>query len=460
MLHLINFFAPLNISNLLILFLFLISCEIVGYKVAIIFVKNIPDFLRGAIWLLGLGVVIFVYFLSHFFVPLSFPTILIILILSVVLSIRFYIEKKGVKSLLLFIKDKTLPFVIVLLILPQVFIKSSQPPYVWDEMAYHYISPSTLYFEQIWNTGSSFYQNLPRLLETAYTALFSLTNTYSAARVLHFSIFITFLMTGYAFLKKNFGLAVAIVFYLLTIFYKENYLLWSTFGYIDVGMMSFVMIGFFTFLDYIFRKNINSLLYSITFLALAVGTKYSALTQLISLMFISFPILFKKYRLSIIKNKKILIGLAMFMVLGGYWYIKNLIVLGNPIYPFIFGCRLDNCETMSLGYTMPLIFSNTLPIFTRVFFYNKYLQSLFIIAIILSLILGTKKVKKMVIIILIYLTIDLFLLKSISGFEMRYLYHWQILSILIIVTPLSALKKMTTLQLFWKNIRRKVGYET
>jgi len=29
--------------------------------------------------------------------------------------------------------------------------------------------------------------------------------------------------------------------------------------------------------------------------------------------------------------------LAAFLSLAGYWYVKNLIVLGNPIYPFIFG---------------------------------------------------------------------------------------------------------------------------
>jgi len=460
MLHLIDFFAPLNIYNLLILFLFIASCEIIGFKVAMKFIKNIPDFLRGTVWLLGLGIVIFVYFLSHYFVPLSFPTIIIIMTLLVIPSVKFYIKNNKLKSLLTFIKGNALPIIITLLLLPQVFVKSSQPPYVWDEMAYHYISPSTLYLEKTWNTGSGFYQNLPRLFETAYIALFSMTKTYSVARLFHFSVFITFLLSAYSFLKKNFGLAVAFVFFLLTIFYKENFLIWSTFGYVDVGTMSLVMIGFMSFLDYIFRKKISSLQYSIAFIGMAVGSKYSTLTQLLSFMIISVFLLFNNYRFSFIKNKKLLISFAMFIILGGYWYIKNLIFLGNPIYPFIFGCGFENCETMSLGYTMPLVFSNISLIFTRVFYYDKFLQALFVIGAMFSLSLGTKKIKTMVLLFFVYVAIEILLLKSISGFEMRYLYHWQILSILIIVAPLSVLNKINPLQLIQKILRRRGDNET
>src|SRR3989344_8249080 len=193
MLNLSDFFGPLNISNLLIFFSFVACCEIIGYRPAKLFIGKIPYFLRGAIWLLGMGIVVFAYFLSHYFVPYSFPTILFVLIVLLVPTVKYYIGEKGLKSLSDFLRDNKLPLFIVLLVLPQVFVKSSQPPYVWDEMSYHYISPYTLYFEKVWDTGVSLYLNLPRLLDTAFISLFSLTKTYSVARLLQFSIFVTFL---------------------------------------------------------------------------------------------------------------------------------------------------------------------------------------------------------------------------------------------------------------------------
>src|SRR3989344_3989031 len=59
MLNLSDFFGPLNISNLLIFFSFVACCEIIGYRPAKLFIGKIPYFLRGAIWLLGMGIVVF-----------------------------------------------------------------------------------------------------------------------------------------------------------------------------------------------------------------------------------------------------------------------------------------------------------------------------------------------------------------------------------------------------------------
>lgn len=459
MLNLGDFFAPLNISNLIIFFLFIASCDIVGYWLARSFIGGIPYFLRGAIWLLGLGVVVFIYFLSHYFVPYSFPTIFFILVFLLALSIKYYIKDKALMSLLIFLKSNVFPLFIILLILPQVFIKSSQPPYVWDEMAYHFISPYTLYFEKVWDTGTSFYMNLPRLMDTAFVSLFSLTKTYSISRLLSFSVFMSFLLTCYTFLKEKFGIVLSISFFVLILFYLENYLLWSTFGYVDIGTTSFVMIGFILLSDYFFDKNFSSLQFGLVFFGMGVGSKYSALTQFLSFIIISTALLLARKDFSIAKSKKLLVGLILFFILGGYWYLKNFIITGNPIYPILFGCKFNICENIDFGYTLPFTFANILPIYTRVFLNNIFLQRMFVASVVISLTFASEKIKKLVLLILSYVIVEIILVRNISGFEGRYFYHWQILAILIIVTPLFVFSKVKVFKTLWNEIRKKQPHE-
>ncbi len=440
MLNLGSFFAPLNFFNTSIFLLYIGCCEVIGYRLTRLFVKEIPFFLRGAIWLLGFGIIVFVYFLSHFFVPLSYPTVFFILIILMLLSAKFYVDEMGYKSVLGFLKNNTTSLIIILTILPIIFVKSSLPPYMWDEMAYHYISPYTLYFEKVWNFGNGFYQNLPRVLDTGYVSLFSLTKTYAVARLLSFTIFITFLITAYSFIKERFGLVAATAFFVLTLFYKENFLLWSTFGYVDIGTMSFVMIGFFLLLDYFFDKKIESLQFGLAFFGMAVGSKYSALTQFLTFFVFSVFILIRNKGAKFLLNKKLLVGLILFFVLGGYWYFKNLIVTGNPIYPILFGCKFPVCESIDFGYTTPLIFSNILAIFSRVFLGQIFLERAFMASVILLFTIGDIKAKKTTIFVLVFVAVEILFVRNITGYDGRYFYHWPILAILVVILPTSVLK--------------------
>jgi len=453
MLHLTDYFSVLNLWNLSIYFIFILCCEVIGFTISKLVIKEIPSYLRGSLWFLGLGLIVFLYFLVHFFLPFSYPTLLYVLPILVIPSIYVYIKNKGWISLIDFLKHNYLPFVFVLLILPKVMILSSLPPYRWDEMAYHYISPYTLNFEKVWNIGNGFYSNLPRLLETAFIGLFSLTKTYSVARFLQFSIFITSLLTAYSFLKKNCGYFVGIAFFLLALFHPADLLSQSTWGYIDVGTISFVLIAFITFLGYVFSHNINELIYSLAFWGLAVGTKYSALTQLLSIsliLLISFfinKISLKSY------FKNLLIGLLLFIILGGYWYIKNLIHTGNPVYPFIFGCRLNSCNSVSLSYTIPFTLVNFSKIWL-IIFPNIFYQVIFLLSIPLIFFGKLKKLKKILVVVLLFFAFELLLIKNISGFEDRYFYHWQLLSVFVISLALSNFKENKIYKLLSSFINR------
>lgn len=440
MLNLGDFFAPLNIYNVFILFVFVFCAEVVGYRFVSYFSKTIPTYLRGSIWLLGLGLIIFLYFLSHFPFPYNGPALIVILITTFILSIRFYLKDKGLKSLVSFFKENKIPLIIILIILPKVIIKASLPPYLWDEMAYHYISPYTLNFEKNWQILNSFYQNLPRLLETLYIALFSLSKTYAISRLIHFMIFISALLSVHTYLRQKFNTWTAILFFIATLFYGENFLLWSTLGYVDVGTTSFVMISLISFIDFYFLYKKQLLLFSLAFMGMAIGSKYSAITQLLSLSIITLWIFLFKRKLNFLKNKLLISSFILLIIMGGYWYIKSFIFTGNPIYPFLFGCKFSSCETMSLTYTNVITLSNAQLIFSKVFLGNKFLETMFGISIFLITLMGNSFTRKMLIIIFTFIIVEIVLVRSISGYDVRYFYHWQILAILIIIMPLGLLK--------------------
>lgn len=442
MLNINNFFSPLNLSNISILFFFIFYCEILGYWVSRKFIGEIKPLLRGSIWLIGLGVVVFVYFLSHFYLSYASTANLILLAVINIVPTIFYFKEKAFVGLFNYLKSNVIPIVIVSLIMPIIVVKASMPPYVWDEMAYHFISPHDVYFEKAWNFGSSFYMNLPRLMDTAFISLFSLTNTYSPARLLSFFVFISFLLMAYRFLKEKFGLGLAIAFFAFTLFHPENYLLWSTFGYIDIGTTSFVMIGFFMLLDYFYDRNISSIQYAIIFFALAVGSKYSAVTQLLTFGLITSTLFILRKDYLLFKDRRLFLSLIMFLILGGYWYIKNYFIAGNPIYPILFGCKFEACENIDFGYTFPFTFSNISIISSRIFMNDLLLPKIFISSIVVSLTLGSKKVKELLLLVSFFVFIEVLFLRNISGFEGRYFYHWQIFTVLVTVLPLFVLGKL------------------
>lgn len=441
MIDLGSYFAPLNFYNTLILFIFVFCCEILGYKISSLVVKVIPNFLRGATWLMGLGSVVFLYFISHFFLPYNSFALLTILVAIFLFSIPIYVREKGYKSLVLFLKSNKIPLLITVIVLPKIVIKSSLPPYLWDEMAYHYVSPFTLNFEGSWQVLNSFYQNLPRLLETLYIALFSLTKTYAVARLVHFTIFVSFLLTMFTYLRQNFGYLTALVCFVSVLFYSENFLLWSTLGYIDVGTTSFVMISLLCFIDFIVAGNSKLIPLGLGFIGMAIGSKYSALTQLLSMALISIYFLLVKIKFNTIKRKYFISGMVLLLILGGYWYIKNIMFTGNPIYPFLLGCKFESCESVSLGYTHAFSLPNALYIYKTVFLSNKFFEVMFLISSILIVLFGNSKTRKILFLLLVFVLVEIICVKAISGYESRYFYHWQIIALFILSLPTSLLFK-------------------
>jgi len=441
MIKLSDFFSPLGVINISIFFSFIACCEIIGFSLAKTFIKKIPEFLRGAIWLLGLGLIVFFYFLSHFFLPFSFPTIIISLGILLIPSIKIYLEEKGWQSLFLFLRWSRLPFVLLLPILPLVFIKCSLPPYTWDEMAYHYISPYILYHEQVWRFGSSFAENLPRLLETAYIALFSLAKTYTTARLLHLSIFITALMVVYKFLKDNFGQIPALVYFILSAYHSEDLFFQATIGYIDVGTSSLIIIGVICLISFLLKNEIEFLIFGAAFWGMAAGAKYSALTPMVVYLLMVLVIFFKRrlWKREYLKNY--LLAILFFIILGGYWYFKNVIYKGNPFYPFLFEGEIGRYSkgVVFAWWTTPFSLANASSILLEVLSESRYLVFFLLLSVPLSFLHSEKTVRKLALILVVGFCLEVLIAAQVSNYEPRFFYHWQFLTILLMVLPMTPL---------------------
>ena len=71
-----------------------------------------------------------------------------------------------------------------------------------------------------------------------------------------------------------------------------------------------------------------------------------------SLVFIGFLVLERKKYFSVFSKRLFLKLGLVFLIFGGYWYVKNLVIYGNPIYPFILPCfeaYANDCLTRLLA---------------------------------------------------------------------------------------------------------------
>jgi len=433
---LLDYFKPLDPNNLFIFILMFASWHIVGSLIDKKWIK-LPQEFTLIRWTFGLAIWILTVYLSHFFYPLRPITVLatylpIFLICLAKTKFKFTLLSKQIifNSLILL-----LPLV---MIVKPVFVKLSLPPHLWDEMAYHWVSPSTIAFEKTWNLSGGLYQSMPRSLETAAIGLFVLTKTYSSARLLQFLIFLTTAATVYLNFKKNFGLISAIGSYLAIVFFSPDLISLSSSGYVDVAASSFIILALLT------QLYPNLLIGKIGFVALAIGMKYSVLSSTISIILVSLVSYIKTVKKSILVPT-----LLAFLLFGGYWYVKNTILYHNPVFPLIFACDTCPKKTDIFGsWTVPITLANIDKIKSSLF--NKLFNTdkLVITSLLLLFFLRNKKTIRYTIFLASILIIDWMLSSRFTAFEPRYFIHWQLIVILFVTASWNLTKAHHFLKTF------------
>ncbi len=461
--QLADFFSQLNPQNLVIFFVVFIIFDAIGSNIAHL-IKP-PNYLRITYWIWGLAFFNFIWFLLHFLLPFRSPYVWLSLVIFGILSIPTYIRNKGMHTLFeAIIKYPYLLILLTLAIKPLYFLLSA-PPYYGDEMIYHFYSPARLNLETSWvflssiNTsfGPSLYEMIPKLLNMSYWLMFSLTKTYATARLLHFLIVFSSVYSVSVFLRKNTSLFVSILYTFLSLYLSAFFLQFSTLGYVDAGAAAFAILFLITIADLFITKKKSNLYASGVILGITIGMKYTILAFLFSVILISivlavfsyhkdiYSIIRKLLRRSLRRHYTFLYFNTLFLIsiMGGYWYIKNFLMSGNPIYPFFFKCLHNwQCATgfnLFAGWAIPLDWKHYPQIKSIIFQGSNEFYYVTLISLILTII-GSRIVKKNRIyltslIITFSIITEIFLSKNISGFELRYYFHWVLLIPLILVLP-------------------------
>jgi hypothetical protein len=447
MLSLSDYYQPLNLINLLFFALTFFFFDIVGFYINARFIKSKP-YLRPTVWLFGMGVFIFSWFLLHFVLPLKAVYVLLLATAWLLISLPNYFRHQGLPKLAACIKQNPWPLIIIFPLLPIVFVKASLPPYYFDEMAYHYLSPADLVTRTGWDFfAGGMYQNLPKVLNSLYMVIFSVVKSYSPARLFHFTVLFTSFYSIYLWLRTNLNHLAALGFIVLYFYLPQDLIIPATLGYVDIGAVTLTTLGVVSLLDIIIGKGATNLLTPVFIWGLALGTKYTTVIPFVSylLVFLLYLLASKVLKVKKLKltKRKVITILFIFLISGGYWYMKNLVLFGNPIYPFIFPCYgqlAQPCQTGASffeGWMQPIDLQNARSIFSALMAGSKGLAGLFIVNLLLLIYQKKAKIKKIVLFILLATFIELFIMSRLSGFYIRYHQHLQMILFILLISQLN-----------------------
>lgn len=446
MLKLSDFFQPFNLFTILCLIGLCLFFDILGTSVKGLFIKNakINNETRLVNWLIGVSFFVFLWFLVGFVIEANRVNLLISMFILLLFTLPGYLKRKEYQSLSKFVKPLSIPILLMLPILPLTLIKASLPPYYNDELNYHFISPHQVMHQlkMFWTFEGGTLMNVPRFIDNFYILTFSLTHTYSVVRLLQFLVLLTSLFYSFLLIKKLFGKMSAFLFLLIFLGLPLNLPLNATIGYVDVPAYSFMLLGLLLGIAFILKEYKEYLILSIIFWGMSIGTKYTSLmTFAIFLAVFGVVYWFKNKSLKILFDKglllKLFFGLTFF---GGYWYIKNFVIYGNPIYPFIFHCwGKYNTSYCPLGssffstWTTPVNLRTLYPIINQLLPGNIFLHIVLAISSVMIFLFGNKKIKKILLMIILVFGMEMMILKYFSGFFLRYQQHLAFTLILAIV---------------------------
>lgn len=170
----------------------------------------------------------------------------------------------------------------------------------------------------------------PILMEILYTLGMGLTNVF-LAKFFHFATGILAAMTLLALARRYMPIQfawIAAVFFITTPGIANE--LGTT--YVDIAVTFFSLI---LFLGVIRWKETHAIFWlgiAGLFAGLCLSVKYLGILSIMSIL----PVLILDRSPFFSKFKGLLLFGAMLLIGGGFWYIRNFLFLGNPLYPFFY----------------------------------------------------------------------------------------------------------------------------
>ncbi len=221
-----------------------------------------------------------------------------------------------------------------------VYLAAMQPPYTSDELNYHMPQAQRIVDSHRLDLkfgGHYFYGNIPKLMEVILAAGVALSG-YSYAHSLHFVFYVALLFIVFGLMKKEYDLRTAAFAVFLLLMYDD--LTWNvTSGFVDGAAFTLEMSALLLAIYYRKAKNIKVTFVQIgLLLGAGLSIKYSAGFTALYVALITLPY-YQSWLYLILPA----------VLMGGFWYGKNLLWFGNPFYPLYFGHKgVSNEEYNSL----------------------------------------------------------------------------------------------------------------
>jgi len=209
------------------------------------------------------------------------------------------------------------------------FFLAFAPPWGWDGLQYHLITPKLILQNgRVAAPPDNLSLNYPSLVEMLFLAGMLLKGD-GVTQVLHWIFLPLTLGAVLAYAARYFSwrvgwLAAALLCAVPTI------LLVATWAYNDLALMFFTFTAFVYVLRARETRQTRFVLLAGALCGFAFGEKVTAFFAPLALT----ALLWRRERQA---AREILLFWAMACALGLPWWLRNLILVGNPIYPFVFG---------------------------------------------------------------------------------------------------------------------------
>ncbi len=219
-------------------------------------------------------------------------------------------------------------------ILGLTFLQALTPPWDYDSLMYHLQGPKTfLNVGKIVLLPDNWGANGPFTLEMLF--MFGLRfSSDNFAKLIHLSYTILLVIATYIFGRKFFnrengwlGMAIMIAMPIFPI--------WASIAFIDMGWALYEFLAIYALFIWFEKRQQKYLLLSGIMSGLAIGSKYIGLGN-VAIMGLAIIWYTRKQGFKVILQNTLIFGLTASLI-GSPWYIKNLILAGNPVYPFYFG---------------------------------------------------------------------------------------------------------------------------
>jgi len=430
--------------------------DVLGYKIAKIF--NVSNSFRSVFWIIGSSFFVFIWFLLHFFISFH-PSYIWISLVSILVIFTAIKKEYSLGSIFKNYKEILLLLLLLIPFAKTVFYKTSLPPREWDEMAYHFYSPQKLNSELVWNFQSPIYAGeldwflmLPRTIETTFVIVFSITKTYATAKLLNTLIYLSMIVAVSSFLRKQNGMLSVLIFQLVTLHFSPDILYAANTGYIDTATASFGLISLIGLFKLIKKPDLKNFKIAVLFSAIALGTKYSIIAFILASWIISLLIIhfenkhfLKRIAKFINKYPKIAFfrfGLITALIIagGGYWYLKNLILAGNPIFPFSFFpcsvCHEYSINPILLGWGYLDFNLKNFPEILEQTFDQDWLKFIIFFTSALYVFMNKNNyLKKLILLIIGGYILEYLLLGKIANYNYRFFTYWPIIISIALALP-------------------------